>query len=83
MRILGIVLVCALLGACTSAPIKVADKPDIAAVRVQNETTKKHIESFASENTKTRGNVQKIKEEHAAEGDLLQSVMRDLEELLK
>jgi septal ring factor EnvC (AmiA/AmiB activator) len=71
-----------LLGACSSAPIKVTPVVDVKAVRVQNETTKKQIKTFKDTNKKTQQNVQKVQEEAGQERSALEQVKADLDALL-
>ena len=83
MKLVLIATVGALLMGCHSAPIRVTPQPDIAAVRLQNETTKKQIKTFTEHNTKTREHIDKTGEEASKESGNLQSVKKDLEQLLK
>lgn len=57
--------------------------PDVAAVRVQNETTKRHIKTFSDHNRKNIEHIDKSKEIEARADDKLQSVKQGIEELLK
>lgn len=64
-----------LLG-CHSAPIRVAPLPDVAAVRQQNQTTRKHIAS-------ARQHIDKSQQGEAMTGTSLEDVKKDLDLLLR
>jgi hypothetical protein len=63
------------LVSCDTPPIQVTPMPDVAAIRVQNDTTKKHI-------TRTRQHIEKSEEAGKETGTDLQGAKKDLEDLL-
>jgi starvation-inducible outer membrane lipoprotein len=76
----------ALLSACSTAPVNV---DNAKAVIVQNETTKKHIQTFTDTNKKTRVHVQKVQEQSkkiqeqaVKESDAMDQVIKDARTLL-
>lgn len=74
------------LAACSTAPVKVENA---RATVVQNEVTKKHIQTFTDTNKRTQVHVQKVQEqskkvqeEAVKESDALDQVIKDLKALL-
>lgn len=85
-RFLIAAIMALLLGACEMAPVKVENAK---ATVVQNEVTKKHIQTFTDTNKKTQVHVQKVQEQSkkvqeqaVKESDALDQVIKDLKSLL-
>lgn len=77
---------CALLAACAETPINVESAK---AVIIQNETTKKHIQTFTDTNKRTQVHVQKVQEQSkkvqeqaVKESDAMDQVIKDARTLL-
>lgn len=83
LRRIGALAILVAFSSCETAPIKVVDRPDIKAITTQNETTKKHIKTFTGHTKNVQEHIDVSIEEGAKEKDNLQSVKKDLEELLK
>lgn len=83
LKSLGFALCVGTLVSCSTPPIKVVDRPDIKAITAQNETTKKHIKTFTGHTKKVQERIEVSIEEGVKEQGNLQSVKKDLEELLK
>jgi hypothetical protein len=80
-RILAIV--CALaLGACESVSTDLGPRPDIKAVRVQNQETIKQTQSFQESNQRTRAHIKRIQDEAVQEESALETAKKYLDELL-
>lgn len=80
MRLVALACFAVLLGACAdSPPIQVESA---RAVVVQNETTKKHIQTFTDTNKKTQVHIKKVQEEAIEEAKALDTAKRYLDELL-
>lgn len=81
-RILAIVSCAILLGACESVSTDLGPRPDIKAIRVQNETTIKHTKSFQESNQKTRVHIKRIQDEAVQEETALETAKKYLDELI-
>lgn len=81
-----LVVAAALLSACSTAPVKVENAKAVVA---QNETTKKHIQTFTDTNKRTQAHVRKVQEqskkvqeEAVKESDAMDQVIKDARTLL-
>jgi hypothetical protein len=82
MRLLAIACCAMLLGACESVSTDLGPRPDIKAIRIQNETTIKHTKSFQESNQRTRVHIKRIQEEAVEEQTALETAKKYLDELI-